>query len=304
MDTNDQQGTGGRFFISLFFGLWELSIIHKVLERRDICLTLLAISLITILLFSVMYPKTSSGIAGKSSCHCVIFRLTNLQDYFINKAQLAIMDIFLSKNQNLVLGLVMNHIGDDPAIIDKVSEGSKRGLFELAINGWNFTDYSRLSEEVQKDSLIKANRKMENLFDMSSRIFIPPYGSFDNSTLEAMGGANFSVLSSTSGIDQNDYFDVYQKNGHGLNRNQTIYHLPAISSFNSYNTTGLTEVPIQKIKNDINQSMNEFGYAIVNLDPQFFINKTKEGDQVTELNYQMINNLSSLVDFLIMNNRH
>ena len=129
-------------------------------------------------------------------------------------------------------------------------------------------------------------------------------GSFDNSTLEAMGGANFSVLSSTSGIDQNDYFDVYQKNGHGLNRNQTIYHLPAISSFNSYNTTGLTEVPIQKIKNDINQSMNEFGYAIVNLDPQFFINKTKEGDQVTELNYQMINNLSSLVDFLIMNNRH
>lgn len=301
MDTNDQQGTGRRFFISLLFGLWELSIIHKVFERRDICLTLLAISLITILLFSAMYPKTSSGIVSKSSCHCVIFRLTNLQDYFINKAQLAIMDMFLSKNQNLVLGLIMNQIGDDPAIIDKVSEGSKRGLFELAINGWNFTDYSRLSEEVQKDSLIKANRKMENLFDTSSRIFIPPYGSYDNSTLEAMRGANFSVLSSTSGIDQNDYFDVYQKNGHGLNRNQTIYHLPAISSFNSYNTTGLTEVPIQKIKNDINQSMNEFGYAIVNLDPQFFINKTKEGDQV-ELNYQMINNLSSLVDFLIMNN--
>ena len=163
LDTNDQQGTGRRFFISLLFGLWELSIIHKVFERRDICLTLLAISLITILLFSVIYPKTSSSIASKSLCHCVIFRLTNLQDYFINEAQLAIMDIFLSKNQNLVLGLIMNHIGDDPAIIDKVSEGSKKGLFELAINGWNFTDYSRLSEEVQKDSLIKANRKFHLL---------------------------------------------------------------------------------------------------------------------------------------------
>lgn len=302
MDTNDKQGTIGRLFISVFLNLWELSIIHKVLERRYICLTLLAFSLITILLFSTMYPKALSGIASKSSCNCVIFRLTNLQDYFINKAQIAIMDIFLKANQSLTIGLIMNHIGDDPAIIDKVSEGSKRGLFELGINGWNFTDYSRLSEEVQKDSLIKANRKMENLFGMSSRIFVPPYGSFNNSTLEAMGRANFSVLSSATGIDQNGYFDIYQKNGHNLNRNQTIYHVPAMSSFDNYNTIGLTEVPIQKIKNDINQSINEFGYAVVNLDPQFFINKTKEGDQVTELNYQMMNKLSSLVDFLIMNN--
>jgi hypothetical protein len=42
------------------------------------------------------------------------------------------MDLFISKNQSLSLGLIMNKIGNDTRIIEKIMEGTQRGSFELA----------------------------------------------------------------------------------------------------------------------------------------------------------------------------
>ena len=276
--------------------------IYKHFKNLDNRLRLLAFPLLTILLFS------SSGIIQKSSsratesCNCVVFRLSGVQDYFVNEAQVSIMDVFLKKNQSLALGLVMNQIGQDNAIINNLSEGINRGIFELAINGWNFTDYSILSEHVQANSLIKANEKLETLFEITSKIFIPPYERFNTSTLDAMRQANMTVLSSNIGTETNQFFPASSENDSDIT-NQTIYHLPATTSYGLYNATGtMLQVPLQQIQNDINLNIDKYGYVVINLDAQFFVDKTEETNQVPKLNNQEINNLSSLIDFLVSNN--
>lgn len=248
------------------------------------------------LLILVIYLPSSLHGQTDQVCRCVVFRVTGIQDYFANQSQIEIMDMFLKTNQSLTLGLIMNHIGDDQEIVEKLKEGSRKGIFELAANGWNFSDYSLLPEEEQKASLLQANKKMDNLFLLSSRIFIPPYASYNNSTQEAMRKANFSVLSSDIGINQ---IDASLMNISYPSQNQTKYSIPSISSFNSYNSTGNTvEVPIQKIKSDINRSIDKLGYAVINLDPQFFLINGQQ-DDLSSLNVTRINNLANLIDLII-----
>src|SRR3954453_1342519 len=81
------------------------------------------------------YPNTTN------SCNCVIFRMDDVQDYWIEQGQIVPMDLFLNKNQSLTLGLLMDSIGNESKIYDKIKEGFNKGLFELALEGWNQTDY-------------------------------------------------------------------------------------------------------------------------------------------------------------------
>ena len=83
----------------------------------------------------------------------------------------------------------MNHIGNDSKITGKIGEGSQLGLFELGLHGWDHIDYTKLSYSEQRETLDMANEKMKRIFGNISEIFIPPYGYFNNNTLEAMNGA-------------------------------------------------------------------------------------------------------------------
>ena len=106
------------------------------------------------------------------------------------------MDCLISKNQSLSVGSIMNEIGNDSKIINKVREGDKKGLFELALHGWNHVDYTKLSEQEQKRAtLLKANEKMQKLFGHKSEIFIPPFNTFNNNTLRAMSQIGLKIIS-------------------------------------------------------------------------------------------------------------
>ena len=117
--------------------------------------------------------------------------MDDIQDYWIESGQILPMDIFLSKNQSLSLGLIMNGTGEDLKIIDKVKEGYQKGLFELAIHGFDHINYSKLSEENQLVSLQNANKKMETIFGKPSKIFLPPFDQFNNGSLKPWTNLEF-----------------------------------------------------------------------------------------------------------------
>ncbi|HEX2124279.1 MAG TPA: polysaccharide deacetylase family protein, partial [Nitrososphaeraceae archaeon] len=151
-----------------------------------ILIGLLSITAVLTLSSFVLQPSFSSVIVSygnngtaRSNCDCVVFRMDDIQDYWIRSAQLATMNQFIDRNQSLTLGIIMNGTGNDTEIVKKVREGHDIGLFELAVHGWNHTDYTKLSEEEQRSSMNDANRKMSALFGNASEIFIPPLNAFN-----------------------------------------------------------------------------------------------------------------------------
>ena len=54
------------------------------------------------------------------ACNCIIFKLDEVQDSSIDSVQSVVIDKFTEKNGNLSLGIIMNNIGNDPVIGDKL----------------------------------------------------------------------------------------------------------------------------------------------------------------------------------------
>ena len=107
-------------------------------------------------------------------CNCVIFRMDDVQDSNFNQISVRVMDTFIEKNQSLVVSLVMNKFGSNHPVVEKVAEGYKKKLFEIAGHGWDHVSYAGIGFEQQKNSLSLMNTKIKDMFGVPASTFVPP----------------------------------------------------------------------------------------------------------------------------------
>ncbi len=257
--------------------------------------------------FSEIISYGNNGTAH-SSCNCVVFRMDGIQDYYVRAGQLAAMNQFIFRNQSITLGIIMGGIGNDSEIISKVKQGSDSGLFDLAINGWDFTDYTTLSEEEQRNALSDSTRKMVDLFGNSSEIFIPPYDSFNDDTVNAMKQVNMKILTGNmSSIDQLQ-LKVSDNESQSLLsssiESRNIFYVPATIGLKAYHGGEYTQNSLQSIFNNATQSISAYGYAVIVIQPEDLMQIDANGDPTDVVDDNQINVLSRLIDFMLLNNIH
>jgi peptidoglycan/xylan/chitin deacetylase (PgdA/CDA1 family) len=253
----------------------------------------------------IQYSQATPLSNISSVCKCVVFRMDDIQDYWIRSGQISPMDVFISKHQPLSLGLIMNAIGNDIRVVDKIQNGSSMGLFELGIHGWNHTDYTKLSEEVQKSSLQQANEKMKWLFGNTSDVFIPPEDSFDNSTLDAMSQLGFKILS--SGIakyapDSIKNIFVDNAKAHDGAQNHKIFQLPGMAYFQYIKDNKMFKRSLHDILENVTSSIDKYGYGVIVLHPQNFMKLDANGNLTDTLDQNEIKDLSNLIDSILSRN--
>jgi peptidoglycan/xylan/chitin deacetylase (PgdA/CDA1 family) len=228
----------------------------------------------------VITPLAPASAAVSCTNGCVIFRFDDIQDYYLSGPQTAVMDKFITNNQNVTLGVIMNFIGNDQTIIDKVNSG-RNHPFEIAIHGWNHDDYSTLSALEQKNTLQQAKSKMATLFGVNSTTFILPYNTYNTDTLQAMQDLGMKIVSSE--FDQEDVIVTdhifnYTK-GNDLKDSFGIYHLPQKIEY--YNVTvpvdgngnplaKPTKTSLSNIMGNVTAAINNYGYAVITMHPTDF----------------------------------
>jgi peptidoglycan/xylan/chitin deacetylase (PgdA/CDA1 family) len=278
--------------------------------KVPISIAICALLILTVNIYSILPEPlyfSNHTFGETNSCKCVIFRMDDIKDNVLDRMQIKIMDLFISKGDHLSLGIIMNSTGNDSLLINKVSEGNKKGLFELALHGWDHMNYINLSQGEQKNSLYKANEKMELLFGKRSDIFIPPYNKFNNATLNAINELGIKILSSSI-EDENEFnggrsiFTSDAKNQNG-SISQQIYHLPSTTGFKTFVGRSQFKVPFEQIAKDIDVKIDRLGYAIVLIHPQNFIKLDKWGKFNGDINKAQIDKnemkkLGNLIDLI------
>jgi peptidoglycan/xylan/chitin deacetylase (PgdA/CDA1 family) len=252
--------------------------------------------------------STSDLPQQQQACNCVIFRLDDVQDYWLNKVQSAVMDHFISNNEKLTVGAIMNFVGNDSVVVNKVKEGLSSGNFELASHAWNHVDYTKLSAKDQHDTLEKANQKMESIWGTSAIVFIPPYNSYNDDTLAALQALNMKVISAEFDLEipsvynsdnpdspDNKIFKAIP--GSNIYDSHGIYHLPQAVGFYGYGETdNAIKTPIKTIMQDVDNTIANYGYAVVTLHPQDFAIKDSNQNPTDKVSQKELDDLASLLD--------
>ena len=223
--------------------------------RNIIVICFLIFIFIVIPTFSVSF-SVSLPISSDYGCQCVVFRIDDIQDYWIDQAQIAAMDLFISKNLTLSVGLVIDDVGNDTVLTEKIEEGLDRNLFELALHGWDHEDFTTFDLQQQKDLIKKANEKTQILFGNKSQVFTPPYDQFNHNTLKALHDLNIKILSSSlqAENDLNEGKDIFNLKVKMINSGSVgdgIYHLPSTVSLYDYEDENRTKESLQDILNKV-----------------------------------------------------
>ena len=156
------------------------------------------------------------------SCHCVAFRLDDIQDYHLNNAQIAVIDLFEAKNASLTLGVIGNHIGNDTKLINHIKDTMKNSInnnfhIEIANHGWNHEDFTQFSLGEQAQLMHQANEKITTVLGVVPQVFIAPMSLFNNATLHAAQNNNIHYFSASESHDSPPY---------NLRNITSLYHFP------------------------------------------------------------------------------
>ncbi|AIF83547.1 putative xylanase/chitin deacetylase [Candidatus Nitrososphaera evergladensis SR1] len=265
---------------------------------------------------NIMLPTKAHAAPG--ACNCVIFRLDDIQDEWITHVQTAIIDKFIERNENLDLPIIMNSIGNDPVIVNKVKEGIATGLIETSLHGWNHIDYRTLSLQQQQKTLEMANQKMEELFGSKTSIFVAPYNAYNEDTLKAINQAGLKILSSEFDQEIESIYDpdnpdspdnkVYKAIAGGsdtiIKDQFGVYHLPQVIGFYTYDSDPPTKTPLSKIESQIDSAIASYGYAVVTLHPQDFTVKDAGNNPTEELSQDEMKDLDTLLTWINDQNYH
>jgi peptidoglycan/xylan/chitin deacetylase (PgdA/CDA1 family) len=248
--------------------------------------------------------QTSTDKEGDISCNCVIFRLDDIQDYSFQDAQLEILDLFMSKGQKITLAVIMNPIGHDNKIMEKVREGKEKGLFELTVHGWEHVPYSTLSYEEQKNSLQMANAKMEKLFGNKSDIFVAPLGEFNNNTVESTRELGYRVLSSlvVNELKYDQGKSIFNERTFDDKAKPELYRVPSHVDFKEFVNNEWKKIPNKKLLEDIGNDIKQYGYSIITFHPQELLPTDSNGNFLNTPDATDMRDLSNLIDSLLLKN--
>jgi peptidoglycan/xylan/chitin deacetylase (PgdA/CDA1 family) len=209
----------------------------------------------------------------------------------------------------------MNHIGKNPDLMEKILEGKDKGLFELALHGYDHLNYRRLSPQEQLDQLSNANQRMHDLFGKPSDVFIPPYDVFNNYTVDAMTKLGIRILSAGDfayhikfGTSQYQIFYVSdvsdgKDNNSSKDNNNHLIHIPRTTGFEAFEGGKAGKLPIAQILNDTNQSVLKFGYSVIVMHPTSFL-VMQNGKYTETVDQKEINNLKTLIESIKSKNIH
>jgi peptidoglycan/xylan/chitin deacetylase (PgdA/CDA1 family) len=228
-------------------------------------------------------------------CRCVLFRFDDIRNGYLESVQKALLNYFISHNQSVTLGLVMNQLDDKSELVNTIRNGYSRNLFELGIHGWDHVDYTNLTGFEQQSSLLKANQKINLLFSTYPRIFIPPFNLFNNDTLSSMQRAGMNILSSAIYYDEPDIISMYEQNPNSMNKK--IFHIPEMTDFSIYYNGNWVKAPIKFILSDIDFDINTYGYSVVMIHPHNF-GTPINGTLVDSLDLNQLNSLNSLINMI------
>ncbi|WKT57366.1 polysaccharide deacetylase family protein [Candidatus Nitrosotenuis chungbukensis] len=222
------------------------------------------------------------------NCNCVAFRLDDIQDYFLNGAQIDIINMFAQKQSSLTLGVVANVFGDDPNLVPLVKNmlTDKSLDLEIANHSWTHRIMTALTKDQQADDFAKSNKKIHDVLGVTPTTFIPPENLYNDDTIAILKQNNFTQIGSHTSTSKSPPF-----------QKSSLYYFPASTqtSILDRQEANWKVQSVGKVLDGINESLFNYGYAVVMMHPHEF-STYSDGIYQNKVNQTQVQQLGLLID--------
>lgn len=166
----------------------------------------------------------------------------------------AVNQVFIEEDVPVTLGIIPNAGGDLPVTDDEVTcehlrtlQSEHPGQFEMALHGYTHaretgfhggSEFGNLSYDSQSERIAEGKRLLGQCVRSSSKTFIPPMNTYDDTTVRALSEQGYTVVSGGTWFTR-EYYD--RNNGMSYFEAGGLTHVPETESFEdwgAYNGSG------------------------------------------------------------------
>ena len=247
-------------------------------------------SLNTFNIFKTQNKESSQDIEliPVESCNCVAFRFDDVQEYWLNDVQIQVMNTFVEKKIPLTVGIIGDSFGNDLKLLDFIKEQKNKKNFEIASHGVGNTPFTEFSKEEQDDKLKQSVQGIENILNVTPKIFIPPQNRFNEDTKQVLIDNGFTHISSSLLHGDSPPFPL---------KDEKLYRFPEIS------TTGLFDlkknvfvgISHEETLSHTLDGLEKYGFAVIVSHPQEF-STIINGTYTNQVNTLQIDELKKLIE--------
>jgi len=222
-------------------------------------------------------------------CNCVAFRFDDVQDYFLNSAQIQMMKTFGEMDAGLTVSVIGGVIGKDSKVVDVIKEQLQTNpRFEIASHSWNNKVVTSVPLADQEKYIKDTDDKIQEIFQVKPKLFVPPENIFDDTTITILKKYGYDHISPSVSTETPPKFVK-----------SNFYHFDTAAYTAKLNPITAYWEPSSndKILEQIDDSLFDYGYAVVMMHPYEF-SKYVEGSYVNEINQTRFEQLKSLISTL------
>ena len=195
----------------------------------------------------------------EETCNCVAFRLDNVQDYYLVDVQKELINLFLSKDVPVTVGIIGEKFGHDAELVDylKTAVYEHGKLIGIGNHGGT-VDIRSMDAAKQYELINETDNNIAGSIGKKPSVFIPPFGSYDAYTVDALKNEGIHYVSSVASFDVPPY----------PLKGESLFRFPSTASTN-YIEQGRAwyGISANQTMSDIRFSVRDYGFAVVLLHP-------------------------------------
>jgi peptidoglycan/xylan/chitin deacetylase (PgdA/CDA1 family) len=203
----------------------------------------------------------------------VVIRIDDIQDLeqgsTFAEAQTMVLGYHIEQNIPALLAIIPSDFGSDKELLETVRRGVQLGIFTAAIHGWYHEPLTDFTPAEQLAQIRMAQEKLESLLGVGVSALVPPYGDFNDATIDAAKKTNLTLISSSiySG-------DIPRIDGGLLFIPETVSTAEVDATKNDWVSDSL-----KTIIDQTQQSWTQYGTATIVVHPRQFLDANQTWDK-------------------------
>jgi hypothetical protein len=257
---------------------------YNLSSFKRVWILVVILTIVTISIAGIFIVSRDIGASENLDRPKVIIRVDDVQDFAFREAQLFLLNQSLENKVPLSLAIIPEVFGMDHELVETTIKAIESDC-EVDVHGWEHENLTQFGFDEQKLRLLKAKQYLDWTLNAETKVLVPPMFSYDNDTIEAMEETGYTIVSGLAEFHEEGWVS------------EKVLSIPATIELSDYSNGTWKMKSRNVILDEVEDSINAHGYAMIVTHPQEFMKGTSLDQKIAVEFEQILQGLNENFSF-------